>query len=217
MVTLYVGPDRNAFHVHLDLLCAASPVFKAAFSGNFKESTERSMDLPEDDHEAVNRLVQWLYSKEYQLPGTGNRSKNQKCYDALARLNTLGEKYQITGLKNNIIRKLFQAKLDTLTIPELTVVVYVYENTSHGSSFRKLLVDWYSWSIKSVWFSKVGTNIILAMNPEFAADLAIALAQRVEDPTGNPLYGDRSKYYEVLESEDLGDRNDRSAKRARVA
>jgi len=217
VVTLYVGPDRNAFHVHLDLLCAASPVFKAAFSGNFKESTVRPMDLPEDDHEAVNRLVQWLYSKEYQLPEIEERSNSQKCYVALARLNTLGEKYQIIGLKNNIIRKLFQIGWDTLIIPGVTTVAYVYENTSQGSSFRKLLVDWYSWRTKSDWFSRVGTRSVLAKTPEFAADLAIALFQRVEDPTGNPLYGDRSKYYEVLESEDLGDKNDRSAKRARVA
>lgn len=217
MVTLYVGPDRNAFHVHLGLLCAVSPVFKAAFSGEFKESTERSMDLPEDDHEAVNRLVQWLYSKEYQLPEIEKSSSTRKCYAALARLNTLGEKYQITGLKNNIIRKLFQTQLDNLKVPGPRMVAYVYENTSQGSSFRKLLVDWYSWRVKRYWFSRDCTKSVLAKNPEFAADLAIARVQRVEDPTGNPLRGDRSKYYEVLESEDSGDQNDQSAKRASVA
>ncbi len=218
MVTLYVGPDRNAFHVHLRLLCAASPVFKAAFSGNFKESTERSMDLPEDDHEAINRLVQWLYSERYQLPRIGDESKNRKCFDALARLNTLGEKYQITGLKNNVIRKLFRMRRDFLFIPGPTLVAYVYGNTSQGSSFRKFLVDCYSWGVASVWFTKVGTQSLLADIPDFAADLAIALVQMVEDPTkGNPFDGDNSKYYEILESEDSGDKNDRSAKRARVA
>ncbi len=213
MVTLYVGPDRNAFHVHLDLLCAASPVFKAAFSGEFKESTERSMDLPEDDHKAVNRLVQWLYSKEYQLPESLKSVTDNKRLDALARLNTLVEKYQINGLKNNIIRKLFQTQRDMGFVPGPMMVAYVYENTSQGSSFRKVLVDWYSWG----WFSKIGNKSILTRTPEFAADLAIALVQRVEDPTRNPLKGDRSKYYEVSESEDSGDENDRSAKRARVA
>ena len=46
VVTFYVGPDKVVFHVHEHLLFDASPVFKAAFSGNFKEASERSSRFP---------------------------------------------------------------------------------------------------------------------------------------------------------------------------
>lgn len=67
IVTLYVSNDRAVFRVHQNLLCNASPVFQAALAGTFKESSDNSMDLPEEDVAAVNRLVQWLYTKRYQL------------------------------------------------------------------------------------------------------------------------------------------------------
>lgn len=67
MITLYVGNDREVFHVHQNLLCNASPVFKAALTGNFRESSDHSMDLPEEDVASVNRLLSWLYAKCYKV------------------------------------------------------------------------------------------------------------------------------------------------------
>lgn len=65
VVTLYVGNDREVFYIHRNLLCNASPVFKAAFAGKFRESSELSMELPDEDVDSLNRLVQWLYTKRY--------------------------------------------------------------------------------------------------------------------------------------------------------
>ena len=58
-VTLLVGPDKAAYHVHRDMLCTASPVFNAAFEGNFIESSNHSMDLPDDDIDFIERTVRY--------------------------------------------------------------------------------------------------------------------------------------------------------------
>ncbi len=59
-VTLYVGLERIPHHIHENLLFEASPVFEAAFSGKFRESSDRSMDLPDDDVDAAERMVRKL-------------------------------------------------------------------------------------------------------------------------------------------------------------
>ena len=57
IVTLNVGPDEHTFQVHQELLFKVSPVFKAAFSGAYQESSERCMALPDEDPETIERLM----------------------------------------------------------------------------------------------------------------------------------------------------------------
>ena len=63
MVTLVVGWMGVLFTVHRDLICEASSFFEAAFMGStsFKESSEQSISLPEDDTEMVGIFARWLY------------------------------------------------------------------------------------------------------------------------------------------------------------
>ena len=57
VLTLVVGPDNIPYHVHQNLLFDASPVLKAALSGKFKESENSSMNLPDDDADAMEHVV----------------------------------------------------------------------------------------------------------------------------------------------------------------
>ena len=57
-----VGPDEYRFDVHKDLLCKASPFFKAAFDGNFAEAAG-IMKLPEEDVMTFKHFIYWLYSR----------------------------------------------------------------------------------------------------------------------------------------------------------
>lgn len=60
VVTLYVGDSMTKFHVHSRPLCDVSGVFKAAFSedATFKEGSERSIRMPDEDLVAVGKMVQ---------------------------------------------------------------------------------------------------------------------------------------------------------------
>ena len=69
-VTIFVGKDKRPFHVHRSLLRETSSFFKAALEGDFRESSEQKMDLPEEDEGSFDVFVQWLYDRRYEISRT---------------------------------------------------------------------------------------------------------------------------------------------------
>jgi hypothetical protein len=62
-VTFYVGPNRQHFVVHKNLLVTQSNYFKGALTGTlYKEATEGVVNLEEDDPDSFRLLVAWLYT-----------------------------------------------------------------------------------------------------------------------------------------------------------
>ncbi|KAK0515911.1 hypothetical protein JMJ35_001945 [Cladonia borealis] len=197
IVTLNVGLDKHTFHVHQALLFEYSPVFKAAFSGKCRESSERCMALPEDDPETVERFMQWLYFKSIGLTKGVSPETWDECSLQLARLNTLADKFDVGLLKNSIIDELFALAKIAAWLPETPVIAYIYENTTETSSLRKLIVEWHVWQIDYDWYTHSDTRADLKTMPAFVADLAIAMSRRVQDPSlESPFHSDPSSYYE---------------------
>lgn len=198
IVTLNVGPDKHTFHVHQELLFNSSPVFKAAFSGAYQESSERCMALPDEDPEIVERLMQWLYFKSLSLTKAVCSKTSTERYFQLAKLNTLADKFDVGLLKNLIIDEIFAINTRPNVFPPQTpVIAYIYENTTEKSSLRKLMVGWYVWHINHKWYTFDSTPEFLEDIPSFAADLAIAMSRRVQDPSlKSPFLSEPSSYYE---------------------
>ncbi|KAG4437856.1 hypothetical protein IFR05_006658 [Cadophora sp. M221] len=67
IVTIHVGPKRKVFTFHKKLLCDRSDFFFKAFNGGFKEATTGVMYLPEDDVDALDSLIVYVYQD--LLPG----------------------------------------------------------------------------------------------------------------------------------------------------
>jgi hypothetical protein len=197
VLTLRVGPGKISYHVHQDLLFNTSNVFKTAFSGKFLESSDRSMDLPDDDVESVEQMAHWLYTKDLAIPKPVTAESTKQWYWQLAKLNTLADKYEMTTLSNIIVDELFELHGKDIIPPQMDVITYVYENTTEKSSFRKVMVAWYVWKINYEWYKKASTRDVILQLPEFAADLAIALALRAGFTTEkNPFNGSSSDYHE---------------------
>ena len=79
MVTIFVGKSKRPFYLHLDLLCDASPFFKAAFAGNFKEASEKTMQLPDVRESTFELFADWLYYQRYEmLPGEDDGDKDDQ-------------------------------------------------------------------------------------------------------------------------------------------
>lgn len=195
------------FYVHLDVICNESSVFKAAFFGEFTEASNRSMSLPDHDIESVERMIQWLYSKQYELAKWSCedvKTTAKMRYWQLAKLNTLADKFNIIGLSNNIIDQLYILRSKNYT-PSLEVAAYVYDNTTENSSFRKLLVAWYAWEIKMEWYQDPSAREFLLKVPEMAVDLAIAFGIKASDPAQKrPFKCDKSTYYHQLKEDSTG-------------
>ena len=198
IVTLNVGPDKRTFHVHQELLFKHSPVFKAAFSGECRESSERCIALPEDDPEIVERFMQWLYFKSLGLTKGISPETCEERYWQLANMNTLADKFDVGLLKNSIIDEFFaESKQPDSWIPGPLAIGYIYENTTESSSLRKLMVDIYVWQTNYEFHTRRDVRAGLEIIPTFAADFAIALSRRVQDPSlESPFDSDPSSYYE---------------------
>lgn len=61
-----VGPSQTVWRLHENLLSGTSDFFRAAFNSGFKESLEDRLLLPEDDPQAFELFVRWLYARALQ-------------------------------------------------------------------------------------------------------------------------------------------------------
>ena len=151
MVLLVVGRDKTQISVHENVLFEASPVFKAAFTSRFKESSERSIYLPDDHAILLDILIQSLYAPESRLDEIDITM-------GLFRLYVLADKYDIVKVKNKICEEVhlslvhqqsLSARGIRYFVPRNPVVKLVYENTTSTAPMRRLLVDWFAWGVDS--------------------------------------------------------------------
>lgn len=66
-ITLFIGADKTMLSVSQDILCRL-PFFRAALQGNFRESSEQTINMPEDEPQDVVALVEFLYTGRYTYP-----------------------------------------------------------------------------------------------------------------------------------------------------
>ena len=200
VVTLEVGRKRARFYVHKDCLCNASPFFKAAFTGGFKENSG-TMELPDDKADTFEQLVQWVYRQKIELALTGDRKTIGVQYDKLIQLYLMADKYSIVPLKNTIMGIIYgNVHSEHYRIASLRNVKLIYENTVRGSRMRRFVTQSYAWSVKADWYQQANISESLSDIPEFAGDLAVALAlwHKLVGNTKGP-FRDLSHYLESPE------------------
>ena len=117
----------------------------------------------------------------------------------LGRLSTLADAYDVGALKDDILDKLYYiCKVQKKwAAPGPDLVHYVYDNTAQRISFRRILAACFCWNAKERWFTTKTALNVLVKYPEFAADLAIAFAQKNQG-RADPLRGNRSDFKENI-------------------
>lgn len=115
----------------------------------------------------------------------------------LTELYVLADKYDIEKPKNDIIICFFEANgYFPRSMPMSEEVSYFYYSSPAKSPFRRLLVDWHIWHSLDEFFVEEGSAAFVLAAPDFAVDLATALAKRWKNPTAkNPFQGSPSAYY----------------------
>ena len=183
--------------MHRNLLCTASPVFEAAFTGegSFVETRTQTFDLDSSEVsiKTLEHLVQWLYSNDYELPETAGIVSPHDRYIELTDLYVFAEKYVIVDLKNSIIRELW--RLHETKVPSSTPIRRIYDNTPGSSPCRRLLAAGYAWKISLAWYDKPSASKHLSCHTDFGADVAIQLARRFSGNHLDPFDGDASEFY----------------------
>lgn len=93
--TILVGPNKSAYEVPEGLLNMRSIVFERMCSAPFLESTQRVINLPEEEPENFDCFFDWIYSLRPHV-GFGNGA------EAVFNLAIFAEKYLVCHLKNQL-------------------------------------------------------------------------------------------------------------------
>ena len=184
MVRLIVSGDQREciFFVHSKLLITASPFFRNALQGGWKETKEQCIKLPADSPLAVNAYVHFLYTGSMNIesvytgkPNDGTVPMQEQALALL--LYTFAEKIQDIRAKNEAVKVMSKSICETridgkLYFPGPMTIRNMYVNTLPGCSMRKMVVDAFAYNarVDSITFSKV-------VPKEFFFDLAVACIQ----------------------------------------
>ncbi|KEF51036.1 uncharacterized protein A1O9_12920 [Exophiala aquamarina CBS 119918] len=68
IVSLYVGNQDTPFLVHHGIISRESPHLQRAVEGDFKEGTEKRIDMASDDPEAMKHVIDWMYTHRFSWP-----------------------------------------------------------------------------------------------------------------------------------------------------
>lgn len=173
MITVHVGSEKVALHVHEGLICAHSPFFKAAMSNSWTEAQARVIELPEDDFVIVAIYLQFLYCRKlFYKEDKGDLPAYHTEINRLTRLYIFGEKIQDSTFTDTIIDAFITRSKTTcdgiIPFPGPPIIELVYANTVETSPLRRLLVDHYAWHANE----KFGLS---GVPTEYVRDLAVAL------------------------------------------
>lgn len=150
------------------------------------------MKLPEDDTDAVEHLVEWIYRQKLQTANTESSETSEAYWVYLVKLYGLADKYDVADLKTPIYDQVYSISNQMPTSsrikpPQTEEIAYLYANSSKPSKFRELVVAWYVTRINFEWYNRSETSELLASIPEFASDVCCALANKMKSEYVDPL------------------------------
>ena len=135
--TVLVGEKNTKFCLQsetAETLCAASPFFKAALKGGFREAAEQEVRLPDYNDEAFTIIVSWLSNRDPL------RFKDLE-WTLLCEMFVLADYLRISPLEEQLLKSLRWKRHKSGTVL-VSSVPFVYDKTYRSSPLRRLWVDW---------------------------------------------------------------------------
>lgn len=203
--TLRVGASAGTaeeFSVHEAVLKETSGFFQAAVKKEWKEGSQRVIDLPEDAPEVVSAYVDWLYSDKI-FPRTGEPPADTDAHGKeskhLAKLYVFGEKNQDDAFCDAVITawaRHFARKIDGRCYYfTSSSIVEIYRGTSSSSPARKFVVHVFAKHGCKSWLQNEASFTQTALL-EFLRDLAIEiLRDGGSGPTSDDIFNERRKWF----------------------
>ncbi|KAI4170849.1 MAG: hypothetical protein LQ346_008815 [Caloplaca aetnensis] len=190
IVTIFIGPEKKAFPIHKALLSAKSTFFRGAFEGDFKEATDKSLTLAEDDPNCFARYVLWIYNQVLDPIRHGQDAKPM--LDEYCKLFVLADKLGSERLENVCLDVIHTyAASDAISHFDVATIDFVWDNTPDESKLRALLVDMVGWQMDPDTIAD-----LMKTRPEFLHGVLVICSDRSpsrpdveESPLGQPRCG----------------------------
>lgn len=130
LVSIFIGDDLKPLLIQQSIICAASPFFKTAFTGDFEEAKKGILLLPEGDLEGWHIFIHWLLR--------GNIPHGHGL--SVIKAWTLGDKYDIPQLQDDNMFELLE-EFDQNERKSLEGIEKAFAMCPPGSLVRKFLAD----------------------------------------------------------------------------
>ncbi|KAH7019639.1 BTB/POZ protein [Ilyonectria destructans] len=161
-----VACNDQEFKVHGVILSAHSKCFAKALNGNWKESSQRKIDVKDFDASVVEAMLRFMYSFDYSnIYGTSTMAFDAQVYQ-------IADKYDVPGLKAHSKDKFGAAITAGWSMDDFPLAVtVVYESTpSADRGLRDLVVETSQENIDKL-LEHDGFCELIRKTPDFAADL----------------------------------------------
>ncbi|KAL8890625.1 MAG: hypothetical protein Q9215_002271 [Flavoplaca cf. flavocitrina] len=192
VVTILVGPEKTPFRIHKGLLCSKSEYFRAALEGFFKESTEKSVHLRDEDPGIFQFYATWIYSQKLVVGFT----QRQLSMDVCCRLYVLADKLGSDDVQNLAIDLIHERCTRSYDDDiNSSIVNFVYDNTLPDSRLRAILIDIASYEVLFDY-----AQDLVGVNPDFIFEVVKVLSRRVPHRLKDekaPLDMNRCKTYHI--------------------
>jgi BTB/POZ domain len=150
MVDLYVGPQKDRFHVHKEVLCKKIPYFEKMFKAGFKEATENQATFPEDNAESFDLLLGWVYHNSIRplavLRKDGTSNESFESWNP-NKLSMLAEKLCLSDLQDQIMDEYIEYLVRENLYPSVAGIGATYTAVPAGNSFRKFGARFFHWAV----------------------------------------------------------------------
>ncbi|KAF5590031.1 n-carbamoyl-l-amino acid hydrolase [Fusarium pseudoanthophilum] len=167
---IVVTCEGQEFKAHRVILSAHSNVFATALNGNWKESSERKIDIKDFDPSVVEAMLRFIYSLEY----SNTYGTSSMVFDA--QMWQIADKYDIQALKAESKKKFEIAVATGWSMEDFpTAVAIVYEAALPG--LREIAVRTANDNIEDL-IKKDGFCELMRATPHFTADLVQALCDK---------------------------------------
>jgi hypothetical protein len=200
IITISVGHEQRLFAAHEDVL-SHSPWFQAACSGQFFQSANKRIDLPDEEPEVFSSILEYLYKGDYYPRLEFSKKRNNWTLEDGGNDNGAGEpivytptgpvlkdtviycqaeKYGLHELKKLALRKQgLQSGVQCSTI--LTSARYAYANTPDNDS--KLRAHYLALIIRArQTFKRSGTmQSEMENGGKLFFDLFVAMVNHMDD------------------------------------
>ncbi|KAM3068339.1 hypothetical protein ACMFMG_009478 [Clarireedia jacksonii] len=181
--------EDKEFKIHKLVLCTQSNYFLKAFQGDWKESKDGRIHLQGDDVFAVEAMLQFMYTFDYNASGGAKSSSSPMVFNA--KVYSIADKYEVLSLKSHAKQK-FETTVDTCwdmdDFPH--AITEVYNSTpSVDQGLRKVVVDAACKHIDQL-LSKQEFRDVLEGTEGFAPDVTqtLAMCQRQSKTSSQVKY-----------------------------